>query len=466
LPYDPDVVKRLAAVVLLLVLAGAGVFGVAAYHRDREYRELLDEGDAALAAGDTFQAIEAFSGAVALKGDSMVGYLKRGDTYRRRRELDAAHRDLRRATELDPLAPRAFELLGDVLYEMSRFDRAAERYERSVALDDRSPRVLYKLALARYRRGNLVGAQRALGQSVAIDDRFAEAYYLLGLCARDLQAPRQALAALEKAVLLDPALLQAREELANLYGRLGRSGDRITQLEALRALDSTPSREIALGLAYARAGRTESAVSALGYAAERYPEHTYTFVALGRVWLDVAQARGDRVALRKALGALEGAVGTDQSSEALTLFGRALLLAGDVAAAERMLIEATERRPVEPEAFFILADIAERRGKPYAARAALVAYQALEGDDPDVRRRVSLASRIATHSTRLDDHVAAVAWLQRAIDASGPDLSLLVRLADAQSRAGDPAGARETLQRVLARDPQHPAARAILRRVR
>ena len=38
----------------------------------------------------TYGAIEAFSGALALKRDSMLAYLKRGDTYRRRGELTAA----------------------------------------------------------------------------------------------------------------------------------------------------------------------------------------------------------------------------------------------------------------------------------------------------------------------------------------------------------------------------------------
>jgi tetratricopeptide (TPR) repeat protein len=459
-------VKRLAAAALLLVLAGAGVYGFATYNRDRQYRLLLDEGDAALAEGDTFKAVEAFSGAVALKEDSMAGHLKRGETYRRRRELEAAQRDLRRATELDPLAPRPFELLGDVLSDMQRFDRAAERYERYIALDDRSPRVLYKLALARYRRGDLAGAERALRQAVALDDRFAEAYYLLGLCARDRQAPRDAAAALERAVDLNPALLQAREELANLYGRLGRSADRITQLEALRALDANPSREVALGLAYATAGRTESAVNALGHAVERYPAHRYTYVALGRVWLEVAQARGDRVALNKALTALEGAVATHPSSESLTLYGRALLLAGDGEAAERTLTRATEQRPVEPRAFAALADVAERRGRARAARDALVAYHALEGEPADARQRAAAAARIASLSTRVGDHAVAAEWLRRAVDASGPDVSLLARLADAQARAGDAAAARSTVERILAREPQNPAALAILRRLR
>ena len=80
----------------------------------------------------------------------------------------------------------------------------------------------------------------ALQKAVAIDEGFAEAYYLMGLCQRDAQQPAQALVSLRKAIALAPALLQAREELADLYGRLGRTEEWITQLEALRALDPEP----------------------------------------------------------------------------------------------------------------------------------------------------------------------------------------------------------------------------------
>ena len=43
----------------------------------------------------------------------MLGYLKRGQTYRRRGEFVAAIRDLRRASEIDPSATRPLEELGD-----------------------------------------------------------------------------------------------------------------------------------------------------------------------------------------------------------------------------------------------------------------------------------------------------------------------------------------------------------------
>ena len=146
-------VKRILLVVLLLAGSLAAAYGVFETRRERTYRHLIDQGELALAADNTSAAIESFSGAVALKPDSMLGYLRRGEAYRRRHELDAALKDLLQASELDPTAPRPLELLGDVNGALLRYDRAAARYQAYLAIDDQSPRVLYKLGLAHYRAG-------------------------------------------------------------------------------------------------------------------------------------------------------------------------------------------------------------------------------------------------------------------------------------------------------------------------
>lgn len=477
--------KRAVAAAVLLLTALAVVYSYAVSRREQAYRQHVGRGEEALAGDDIFGALEAFSAAIAVQDDSMVAYLKRGETYRRRDELesalrrpsyldplaprpslDAALRDLRRAAELDPLAPRPYELLGDVNYALGRLDRAAERYQRYTTLDDRSPRVLYKLALSHYSAGQLQTALDTLRRALSMDESLAEAYYLTGLCARDLQRPADALAALERAVQLAPALVQAREELAILYGRLGRPADRIAMLEALRTLDSSASRDVALGLAYARAGRTEDAVKTLGRAVDVYPAHSYTYVALGRVWLDVAEARGDRVALSKALGALERVIAAaDSSSEALTLYGRALLRADHVELSERTLQQATGTLPVDPLAFYYLAEAAERRGHYGMARDALLDHRALEGDAPP-RARAAFAARVANYSFRMGEHGVAVTWYERAADAGADGPAFLLEFAAAQARTGDVSAARLTVAKALEQDPANTAARALQRRLR
>jgi tetratricopeptide (TPR) repeat protein len=459
-------VKRVVVAVLLLGGTLAVAYGTVVTGRENSHREHIQRGDAAIARGDLSSAIEAFSGAITLKPDSMVGYLKRGDAYRRREELEAAVRDLRQAASLDPGAPRPRELLGDVNYARNRFVPAVEHYQAYVDLDDNSPRVLYKLGLARYRTGQPVQAIESLKKAVAIDERFAEAHYLLGLCQRDAQKTSDALTSFNRAIALAPAMLQAREELADLYGRLGRFDDRITQLEALRGLDPTAARDVALGLAYSKAGQSDRAVITLRDAARRHPNYGSTFVALGRVWLDAAQAHSDQVDLNKALGALAHAITVEDTSEAYTLLGRALLLAFNYDRAERILLQAARKMPVDALAFYYLAEAAERRAHFDIARQALLDYVAIEGEHPDVRRRAAVATRIADLSMRIGDALSAATWYERAAPVLSFDAAFVIRYAEARWRAGQIDQARTLLDALLEKDPAHVMARDLRRRIR
>ena len=109
----------------------------------------------------TSVAVEAFSGAVALKPQSMLPYLKRGDTYLHRQEWTAAERDLRQATALDPTAPQPLERLGDVALATGRLHDAAGDYRASLAhRGSRPARARTSWALTRYRQGDTGAAAR------------------------------------------------------------------------------------------------------------------------------------------------------------------------------------------------------------------------------------------------------------------------------------------------------------------
>jgi tetratricopeptide (TPR) repeat protein len=132
-------VKRTIFVTLAIALLAA-VGGGAAYQAvaQRNYSALLTRGDTALRDDQTFNAIEAYSGAIALRPGSMLAYLRRGQTYQRRGDrgdLDAAARDFRTSARLDPTATRPLEALGDVLFQSQQYARASSAYERFVRLE-------------------------------------------------------------------------------------------------------------------------------------------------------------------------------------------------------------------------------------------------------------------------------------------------------------------------------------------
>jgi tetratricopeptide (TPR) repeat protein len=349
--------------------------------QEREFRRLVAEGDTALDAGRTSEAIEAFSGALAFKPYSMLAHLQRAETYRRRggEDLPAALRDATEASALDPTAPQPIELLGDISSTMGRYDEAVKHYDSYLQLDDDSTRVMYKLALAYVRQRHPEAALEPLRHALSLDERFAEAHYLMGVALRDLGKPDEAVTSLRRAVASNAALVPAREQLAEIYASRGRSRDALDQLEALAALEpDRPGRFVQVASALTRTGQHDAAVLTLRRAVERHPDTQALLTALGRVWLAAAADLGDPVSLAKAIETLQPlARRPDATSETLALLGEALLMSGKLTDAERVLQQAVTRQPVAPVAYRHLAEAARRRGRGAAARDAEARYARL-----------------------------------------------------------------------------------------
>ena len=450
----------------VVAIAGiAGALAVGALKNQRDFDRLIVEGDAAVLADRPFQANEAYSGAIALNPDSMLAHYKRGAVYQSLNELENALRDFRRAAEIDPSSLRAIESLGDVNAALGRHERAIENYKTFTDLDDGNTRVLYKLGLARYRAGRAQEAVAPLKQALTIDPVMGEAHYVLGLVQRDLDQMPAARKSLEEAARRSPASqTSAREALADAYLQDGDYNRAINQLEALAALEPARSdRMVAVGLAQARAGRDDAAVITLGRAVERFPDAPHVYAALGHVWLTQAQQRGDRVALNKAIEALQHAAGrSDTTSDTYAELGRAFILAGDRPAAERALRQAVAKLPVPPDAYLQLADVTGRDGRIQDARDALLRYATLIGDEKPLG---TVATQIADYSVRLGEPTLAVRWFDRAIDEAGPSSTLSAKLADAAFRAGDVARANQVVDEALASEPENRPLQQLKRRI-
>ena len=360
--------------------------------------------------------------------------------------------------------------------QLRRFANAAEDYESYIRLDDQAPPIFYKLALASRASalepnynlasgaGKLTRAISALQQAVKLNPNFHEAHYVLGLCLKDREELAEAGAAFERAIEVSPAFIPAREELADVHRLQQRTLDEIEQLDALYALDpNKPERLIALGRAHLRAGNRDLAVMSLGRAADRFKEYPGVYAALGEVWLEAAEERGDSSDLRKALEALEPvAAQSTATSETLGMYGRALALAGRHEEAEAMFRQASLRFPTDPDVLPHLASVAQRLGHLDEARQALIKYSVLVDED---RQEAVHAARIADLSMELNDAVAAVAWYQKSDALRASDASLLARMADAQSRAGQVENALATIKRAIEKDPDHPLVRSVARRL-
>jgi tetratricopeptide (TPR) repeat protein len=386
--------------------------GWLAVRRDQAFTRLVHEGTSALGRSDLAAAIEAFSGAVALRPDSMLAHLRRGEAYQERGDLDLARRDLTRAIELDATATRPLEALGDVNTTLGRYAAAADRYETYLRLDDRSPTVAYKLGLVRWRVGQPALALAAfdLARSLGLDG--AELDFAEALSHLDLGRTPEALESLRAGVTKNPAHRGARHELHRLYARLNRHADDLVQLEALVALepDSLEYR-LALARCHALLGHLETATLTLERAAARFPERHDPAVALGEVWLDQHERSKTPASLARALQALEPLAGELQSSRALTTLGRAQLLAGRPRAALRSLNEASTRLPVDSRCLALLADAARRTGENAVERDALERAEALEGGSAGGALRLSRLLRLGTLALLDGDRTEGERWL-------------------------------------------------------
>jgi len=369
------------AIILIVVLVtSAAVVALQTLAREWQYRALLSQGDAALRDDQTFGAIEAYSGAAAVRPDSMLARLRRGEAYARHGELEAAVKDFRAASNLDPTAIRPLEELAGAFYDMRRFGPAAETYHRAFQLDDRAGRLAYKWALASYRRGDVDEALAAVAQATHLPGATSESFHLLALCARDKGRAQEAERALRTAVELSPQAIGPREDLADLLGSRNRRAEQLDELRELARMDrGHVERWIEIAMAQARAGQTDAAILTLTNALKGAPDNDAVYLAMARIWLDVADATGDRVALDKGLEALRRVPPdtNETTSSTLTTYGRALLLSDQLDRAEEMLSRAVDRYPLDPAAFALLARIAERRGLPETAQESLVAYKAL-----------------------------------------------------------------------------------------
>ncbi len=347
-----------------------------------------------------------------------------------------------------------------MLFAQERFRRAAETYEARLKLDDRSPLVRYKLALARYREGAIdVGLEEAR-RAMTLDPQLSDAHYLAALCLRDQGHLEDAAVELQQALRQVPTLLPAREELAAVFHALQRPAEELEQLQLLATLDrGRIERQIAIADVQVRLGEPDLAVATLAAALPRAADPSTLQAALGRVWLNVAQADPAHPdALSKALEALERAASSlTATSETKALYGRALAFSGQLDAAEQLFSQAIERYPLEPSALRDLGLVAERLGHAEKARSALIQYASLVPDDEAAQQAV----RIGALSLTLDDAQGALPWLQRALASTPDDVETLALLADAQFRTGDLAGARASIVRVLTLDPSNRDAKAL-----
>jgi tetratricopeptide (TPR) repeat protein len=330
---------------------------------------------------------------------------------------------------------------GQLHLEAGRYDKAAAAFEEVVAGHPAGAEAHYWLACAYSQLDRVPEAVMEFDRAVALDSALTDRangerrrcwrqqyvrgesflHEALALPARSAQRAdeeRQAQAALEAAVLLDPTRAMTHYQLYRLFAARGDGA--AAEREFRQALDGVSrDREVGpelvpllktRGRAAVEGGRYADAVSAYDAAARLRPDDVDLMVdqASAHLLLAEDETRGsaaDRDADLIEAGRILEKVRRLRPTDPDALFNLATVRArtGGMASADTLLRAYLALRPRDPDAWQLLEQVAEGRGRAGAARTAGLAARALA-----LKRPVS----------------EPVAWARRAAEKFGPSSEL------------------------------------------
>ncbi len=193
--------------------------------------------------------------------DSLVEARNLFGVYLRNFEWDwaGAEREFRRAIELEPNYPEAYDSLGFSLTFQKRHDEAIALQRRSVELDPLSKRGDLGLALIAAHRFD--DAITELRSGVAIDPNYADTYYYLGIAYMGKGSYQEAVAAWNKYLELDNDPI-SRAFLALALAKAGNREQAVKELERLKQESSSHYvAGIAFSLVYLALGNKDEALA-------------------------------------------------------------------------------------------------------------------------------------------------------------------------------------------------------------
>ena len=209
------------------------------------------------------ESIAQLTEAVRLRPKSAEAQNALGEAYIAFEDFSSARAPLEQAVALDANFAAARANLGATLLQLGQSDAAAPHLDRAITLLGHSPDAawpLYLRAKILSAAGQADKAAADLQQAVSLRDDFAEAWSDLGDARRNLRDDAGALAAFERAVVLNPADSVAQYRLASELLAQGMPHDAIPHFqEAVRLAPADQSALNGLQRALRADGRADEA---------------------------------------------------------------------------------------------------------------------------------------------------------------------------------------------------------------
>ncbi len=416
-------------------------------------------GEIVAAQGRHEQAYERFVGALRLNRESTAALMGLARCCRALFRFEEALQYSRRAHDLDPHDPKILAELGSLHLQLGHLEDGLRVLGEALARDGSQVEVHLDLARALQQKGEAERAAEHYAQALRLNPKDDLTAFNLGCLHRGVGKLAEANQSFRVALGLKPGELQYALNLAQVQLELGQSQEALAGLQTAQAQHpQNPELTLMAGRARLECGLVSEAAKVLNAALAANPEVPEGHALLALAYLGLDNAEEAEVAVRRALE-LEA-----EHPVALLAQGRLLGpgLPGVASFLKALRADPAARGPIVELA--AAAQVPELRGAVIEGLEKLIAELAgdaripgsflrlwLEalGPIPDYELGGQLLDLVFVHRPDHDN----VRWLQ-----ARWHLGWARRLKD----AGDPAGARASVARLLESQPQHADALALL----
>ncbi len=413
-----------------------------------------------LGRGQFDDAVRLLEGFLKTRPDVQTAYVLLAMAQRDRGRLDdslAVYRSYMNNFPKDPDGPY---LSGIVLRQQKKPKEARQAFEQALQLDPKHLATVAQLVELDFEAKDAASAlRRSEAAAAAMPDK-AEPLYLVARVYLANNDRANAELRLRKAIELNPEFHEAYLALAQSYVRAGDPTKALKELDAL--LDKNPKDSAALMLQaaiHSERGDHRKARDAYETLLQARPDFSPALNNLAYLYAEYMDDPARAYALAQRARTL-----LPRDPTVADTLGWVHYKRGEYAEALRLLLEAAERLPAQPEIQYHLGMTYYMLAQPGPARAAL--EQSLAGDSADRPWKAEASKRLAALQTDTGSPTAdSVPRLEQAVKENPNDLLALTRLAEAYEHQRAYDKARTACEQILRLNPKSAAANIQLARL-
>ena len=198
---------------------------------------------------------------------------------------------------------RAHRGLAETHWQRDEQVTAIQFLEKAVHLSGRDPKLVERLGRMYLEVGRIDDAEEQSSQSLAADRQSATGWLLRGDCKFAKQQYEEALACYHRALAIQPDLIPAQHQSAEIYQIQGRFDRLLATLDSLPdgADGQSPARiDILRGIALRELGRPDDAVKSFHKATVKDPNNAQTHLMIASLQLDYGAVDRARISIANA----------------------------------------------------------------------------------------------------------------------------------------------------------------------